>query len=65
MAENYYHVVTLPAKGRAGNLPGLPADAAAAGRAVAGDRPTIGLPETSFVWDDGDMTAIRWFYPGA
>ena len=21
----------------------------------------IGLPETSFVWDDGDMTAIRWF----
>ena len=64
MAENYYHVVAFTGKGLRGNPAGvclltqpLPAERL---QAIANE---IGLPETSFVWDDGDMTAIRWFTP--
>ncbi|AUU10609.1 PhzF family phenazine biosynthesis isomerase [Serratia marcescens] len=64
MAENYYHVVAFTGEGLRGNPAGvclltqsLPA---ARLQAIANE---IGLPETSFVWDDGDMTAIRWFTP--
>ncbi|HID9394404.1 TPA: PhzF family phenazine biosynthesis protein [Serratia marcescens] len=64
MAENYYHVVAFTGEGLRGNPAGvclltqpLPAERL---QAIANE---IGLPETSFVWDDGDMTAIRWFTP--
>ena len=64
MAENYYHVVAFTGKGLRGNPAGvcllaqpLPPERL---QAIANE---IGLPETSFVWDDGDMTAIRWFTP--
>ena len=64
MAENYYHVVAFTGKGLRGNPAGvcllaqpLPTERL---QAIANE---IGLPETSFVWDDGDMTAIRWFTP--
>ena len=64
MAENYYHVVAFTGKGLRGNPAGVclltqPLPAARL-QAIANE---IGLPETSFVWDDGDMTAIRWFTP--
>ena len=64
MAENYYHVVAFTGEGLRGNPAGvclltqpLPTERL---QAIANE---IGLPETSFVWDDGDMTAIRWFTP--
>jgi len=64
MTENYFHVVAFTGKGLRGNPAGvcllpqpLPAERM---QAIANE---IGLPETSFVWDDGDMTAIRWFTP--
>ena len=58
MAENYYHVVAFTGEGLRGNPAGvclltqpLPTERL---QAIANE---IGLPETSFVWDDGDMTA--------
>ncbi|CAI1086431.1 Uncharacterized isomerase yddE [Serratia entomophila] len=64
MTENYFHVVAFTGEGLRGNPAGvcllpqpLPAERM---QAIANE---IGLPETSFVWDDGDMMAIRWFTP--
>lgn len=64
MAENYFHVVAFTGQGLRGNPAGvcllphaLPTERM---QAYANE---IGLPETSFVWDDGDMSAIRWFTP--
>lgn len=64
MAENYYHVVAFTGEGLRGNPAGVclltqPLPTARL-QAIANE---IGLPETSFVWDEGDMTAIRWFTP--
>lgn len=64
MAENYFHVAAFTGEGFRGNPAGVcllkhPLSAAEM-QAIANE---LSLPETSFVWDDGDMSAIRWFTP--
>ncbi len=64
MAENYFHIAAFTGKGLRGNPAGVcllkqPLSAAQM-QAIANE---LSLPETSFVWDDGDMSAIRWFTP--
>ncbi|WON76709.1 PhzF family phenazine biosynthesis protein [Serratia sp. UGAL515B_01] len=64
MDENYFHVDAFIGKGLRGNPAGVlllkqPLDSAQM-QAIANE---LSLPETSFVWDDGDMQAIRWFTP--
>lgn len=64
MAENYFHIAAFTGKGFRGNPAGVcllkqPLSAAEM-QAIANE---LSLPETSFVWDDGDMSAIRWFTP--
>lgn len=64
MAENYFHIAAFTGKGLRGNPAGVcllkqPLPAAEM-QAIANE---LSLPETSFVWDDGDMSAIRWFTP--
>lgn len=64
MAENYFHVVAFTGEGLRGNPAGVcllkqPLSTAEM-QAIANE---LSLPETSFVWDDGDMSAIRWFTP--
>ncbi len=64
MAYNYFHVDAFIGAGLSGNPAGVyllkkPLPAAEMQRIAA----EINLPETSFVWDDGDKSAIRWFTP--
>ncbi len=64
MAENYFHVAAFTGEGFRGNPAGVcllkqPLSTAEM-QAVANE---LSLPETSFVWDDGDISAIRWFTP--
>ncbi|CAI1201943.1 MULTISPECIES: PhzF family phenazine biosynthesis protein [Serratia] len=64
MAENYFHIAAFTGKGFRGNPAGVcllkqPLSAVEM-QAIANE---LSLPETSFVWDDGDMSAIRWFTP--
>ncbi|WP_346826429.1 PhzF family phenazine biosynthesis protein [Serratia inhibens] len=64
MTENYFHVVAFTGEGLRGNPAGVcllkqPLSTAEM-QAIANE---LCLPETSFVWDDGDMSAIRWFTP--
>ncbi|WP_017894266.1 PhzF family phenazine biosynthesis protein [Serratia sp. S4] len=64
MAENYFHIAAFTGKGFRGNPAGVcllkqPLSVAEM-QAIANE---LSLPETSFVWDDGDMSAIRWFTP--
>lgn len=64
MAYNYFHVDAFIGTGLSGNPAGVyllkkPLSAAQMQRIAA----EINLPETSFVWDEGDKSAIRWFTP--
>ncbi|MGQ8776877.1 PhzF family phenazine biosynthesis protein [Serratia sp. NA_112.1] len=64
MVENYFHIAAFTGQGFRGNPAGVcllkqPLSAAEM-QAIANE---LNLPETSFVWDDGDMSAIRWFTP--
>jgi PhzF family phenazine biosynthesis protein len=64
MAENYFHVDAFIGEGLRGNPAGVcllqqPLETAQM-QAIANE---LFLPETSFVWQDGDMYAIRWFTP--
>ncbi|MFC0227816.1 PhzF family phenazine biosynthesis protein [Serratia aquatilis] len=64
MDENYFHVDAFIGDGLRGNPAGVcllkhPLDTAQM-QAIANE---LYLPETSFVWEDGDMHAIRWFTP--
>lgn len=64
MAENYFHVDAFIGEGLRGNPAGVcllqqPLETAQM-QAIANE---LNLPETSFVWQDGDMYAIRWFTP--
>ncbi|MFS7163495.1 PhzF family phenazine biosynthesis protein [Serratia proteamaculans] len=64
MAENYLHIAAFTGEGFRGNPAGVcllkqPLSTAEM-QAIANE---LSLPETSFVWDDGDMSAIRWFTP--
>ncbi|WP_279026195.1 PhzF family phenazine biosynthesis protein [Gibbsiella quercinecans] len=64
MTENYFHVDAFIGDGLRGNPAGVcllkqPLPGAQM-QAIANE---LNLPETSFVWDDGDMYAIRWFTP--
>ncbi|GAA3576106.1 PhzF family phenazine biosynthesis protein [Gibbsiella greigii] len=64
MTENYFHVDAFIGDGLRGNPAGVcllkQPLAGAQMQAIANE---LNLPETSFVWDDGDMYAIRWFTP--
>lgn len=64
MAENYFHVDAFIGQGLRGNPAGVcllqQPLATAQMQAIANE---LYLPETSFVWPDGDMYAIRWFTP--
>lgn len=64
MAENYFHVDAFIGEGLRGNPAGVcllqQPLATAEMQAIANE---LYLPETSFVWQDGDMYAIRWFTP--
>lgn len=64
MAYNYFHVDAFIGTGLSGNPAGVcllkkPLSAAQM-QSIAAE---INLPETSFVWDEGDKSAIRWFTP--
>ncbi|HEN3567020.1 TPA: PhzF family phenazine biosynthesis protein [Yersinia enterocolitica] len=64
MAYNYFHVDAFIGTGLSGNPAGVyllkkPLSTAQMQRIAA----EINLPETSFVWDEGDKSAIRWFTP--
>lgn len=64
MRENYFHVDAFIGAGLRGNPAGVcllkqPLETAQM-QAIANE---LYLPETSFVWEDGDMHAIRWFTP--
>jgi PhzF family phenazine biosynthesis protein len=64
MSENYFHVDAFIGAGLRGNPAGVclmkhPLETAQM-QAIANE---LSLPETSFVWEDGDMHAIRWFTP--
>ncbi len=64
MSENYFHVDAFIGDGLRGNPAGVcllkqPLETAQM-QAIANE---LYLPETSFVWEDGDMHAIRWFTP--
>lgn len=64
MAYNYFHVDAFIGAGLSGNPAGVyllkkPLSTAEMQRIAA----EINLPETSFVWDEGDKSAIRWFTP--
>ncbi|EFE97379.1 PhzF family phenazine biosynthesis protein [Serratia odorifera] len=64
MTEDYFHVDAFVGQGLRGNPAGVyvlkaPPDAVQM-QAIANE---LNLPETSFVWQDGDMAAIRWFTP--
>lgn len=64
MSENYFHVDAFIGAGLRGNPAGVcllkqPLETAQM-QAIASE---LCLPETSFVWEDGDMQAIRWFTP--
>ncbi|CNH26743.1 phenazine biosynthesis protein PhzF [Yersinia aldovae] len=64
MAYNYFHVDAFIGEGLSGNPAGVyllkkPLLAEQMQRIAA----EINLPETSFVWDEGDKSAIRWFTP--
>ncbi|CQD36750.1 PhzF family phenazine biosynthesis protein [Yersinia mollaretii] len=64
MACNYFHVDAFIGAGLSGNPAGVyllkkPLSAEQMQRIAA----EINLPETSFVWDEGDKSAIRWFTP--
>ncbi|CAI2521170.1 Uncharacterized isomerase yddE [Serratia proteamaculans] len=64
MAENYFHIVAFTGEGFRGNPAGvclLKQPLSTAEMQVIANE--LSLPETSFVWDDGDMSAIRWFTP--
>ncbi|WP_019213279.1 PhzF family phenazine biosynthesis protein [Yersinia massiliensis] len=64
MSNNYFHVDAFVGAGLSGNPAGVyllkqPLSAEQMQRIAA----EINLPETSFVWDEGDKSAIRWFTP--
>lgn len=64
MSENYFHVDAFTGAGLRGNPAGVyllkqPLETAQL-QAIANE---LQLPETSFVWDDGDVLSIRWFTP--
>ncbi|MGE4801057.1 PhzF family phenazine biosynthesis protein [Yersinia hibernica] len=64
MAYNYFHVDAFIGPGLSGNPAGVcllkkPLSAEQM-QCIAAE---INLPETSFVWDEGDKSAIRWFTP--
>lgn len=64
MDYNYFHVDAFVGVGLSGNPAGVyllkkPLSAEQMQRIAA----EINLPETSFVWDEGDKLAIRWFTP--
>lgn len=64
MTENYFHVDAFIGEGLRGNPAGVymmkqPLPTAQM-QAIAHE---LNLPETSFIWEDGDMAAIRWFTP--
>ncbi|ANI30435.1 PhzF family phenazine biosynthesis protein [Yersinia entomophaga] len=61
---NYFHVDAFVGEGLLGNPAGVcllkrPLTTEHM-QAIAAE---LHLPETSFIWDDGDQTAIRWFTP--
>jgi PhzF family phenazine biosynthesis protein len=64
MNENYFHVDAFIGEGLRGNPAGVcllkQSLEAAQMQAIANE---LNLPETCFVWEDGDMHAIRWFTP--
>lgn len=64
MSENYFYVDAFVGAGLHGNPAGVyllkqPLETAQM-QAIGNE---LSLPETSFVWEDGDMHAIRWFTP--
>ncbi|AHG19939.1 PhzF family phenazine biosynthesis protein [Chania multitudinisentens RB-25] len=64
MSENYFHADAFIGEGLRGNPAGVyllkkPLETAEM-QAIANE---LCLPETAFVWDDGDMHGIRWFTP--
>jgi PhzF family phenazine biosynthesis protein len=64
MNYNYFHVDAFIGAGLSGNPAGVcllkkPLLTAQ----MQGIAAEINLPETSFVWDEGDKSAIRWFTP--
>ncbi|CNL69386.1 PhzF family phenazine biosynthesis protein [Yersinia frederiksenii] len=64
MSNNYFHVDAFVGAGLSGNPAGVyllkqPLSAEQMQRIAS----EINLPETSFVWDEGDKSAIRWFTP--